>query len=117
MLALWLFCGAVVHSWNSVVSVQKGNKALGLSQTRVTGHYNTARCRLFAVGFDETVGMCEETAPDRSNNNNKVQTKPPPRSTTPEQVIESYGMPWKTSIDPSYDRDFLFYMPFWELLL
>lgn len=25
-----------------------------------------------------------------------------------------YGMPWQTSIDPSYDHKELFYMPFWE---
>jgi 15,16-dihydrobiliverdin:ferredoxin oxidoreductase len=26
----------------------------------------------------------------------------------------SHGMPWRTSIDPSYQRENLFYMPFWE---
>lgn len=31
-----------------------------------------------------------------------------------ETVENAYAMPWKTSIDPSYQQEFLFYMPFWE---
>jgi 15,16-dihydrobiliverdin:ferredoxin oxidoreductase len=31
-----------------------------------------------------------------------------------EEVEHLYGMPWRSSIDPSYEYDSLFYMPFWE---
>ena len=31
-----------------------------------------------------------------------------------EKVASKHGMPWTTSIDPTYQRDSLFYMPFWE---
>jgi hypothetical protein len=31
-----------------------------------------------------------------------------------QQAEHSHGMPWKTSIDPTYTEDGLFYMPFWE---
>lgn len=30
------------------------------------------------------------------------------------QAEESHGMPWKSSIDPAYEHEFLFFMPFWE---
>lgn len=29
-------------------------------------------------------------------------------------IQKKYGMPWKSSIDPTYCHDELFYMPFWE---
>jgi 15,16-dihydrobiliverdin:ferredoxin oxidoreductase len=31
-----------------------------------------------------------------------------------QQAERSHGMPWKTSIDPTYTKESLFYMPFWE---
>ena len=31
-----------------------------------------------------------------------------------EKAERSHGMPWRTSMDPSYEHDSLFYMPFWE---
>jgi 15,16-dihydrobiliverdin:ferredoxin oxidoreductase len=31
-----------------------------------------------------------------------------------EEVHQRYGMPWKSSIDPTYPHDSLFYMDFWE---
>lgn len=31
-----------------------------------------------------------------------------------DETLETYGMPWRSSIDSTYNGDFLFYMPFWE---
>ena len=33
---------------------------------------------------------------------------------TVEQAEKRFGMPWRSSIDPSYGRDPPFYMPFWK---
>lgn len=32
-----------------------------------------------------------------------------------ENEFKKHGMPWKTSIEPTYNRPHLFYMPFWEM--
>jgi hypothetical protein len=31
-----------------------------------------------------------------------------------QQAVQSFGMPWTSSIDPHYTRDSLFFMPFWQ---
>lgn len=36
------------------------------------------------------------------------------KNPTTKGSLHSHGMPWKKSIDPSYTRDELFYMPFWR---
>jgi 15,16-dihydrobiliverdin:ferredoxin oxidoreductase len=58
----------------------------------------------------------DERKSDRTNDLSKTSTLTGGAATV-QEAEHSYGMPWQSSIDPAYDHDQLFYMPFWEFQL